>query len=1327
MKKKLLILSLITLILSFKSVAQNTEYGRWATNKGTLRVLYVFAEVIDDPAYSSINEPNWQAGQMPNNPNDYFDNEFTSAENIHGFMTDYFYQASCGQASDDPFIVLGDYVNQVIQIPYAQAGYYTYDKVISALDNLPGTDITTARGHTINSSDFDNWKDYSNGFQKINSQDEYIDMIMIIWRVNSQLSPGSSSGYVNVGSYTQSLKNKTGFNDYSEFVSHNSDAFKIMRHEFSHSLYGGNNFHTAGAGKGQRTFISSLGGYSNMSSWDNCSQSWNSWDRWRMGWKNSTKQHLISALDANNNNAEVNLESFSLQNNPNGGEYIIRDAGKTGDCIRIKLPYLTSPVANQYLWLENQAVLNRFNFSSSDRLGLYAYIQVGKDDKSFVNDYLPGNYLYFLPASGRHDFVYDFEQSMITVDPELQNPLTGYHFLMQHGLDTGNDGSIAGGTSELFLPQNVTIDGQTTTHYTTFGNSTDPFKLSGNSKLNISSNPTTATIQTYNFSSHDNSLESDNNVIFLNGLSVEILEENVDGDGAVKVKVRWDNFNIENDVRWTGNIKLSPNPFNPNPTTINPSYYALNVLGGKTVLLDRGLSPTREDNTGVDGNGKYLFTDPTNFTLLENSFMHLEENSNLIVDNGTTVTMENNTRLEVHSNSNVVVKNNSNLLVKAGSTLSLHPSANVIVESGSTITVEEGAIVYLGEAASFVVEETAKLIINSQNITLDGPTADFHIHGTLEVSDNATFQFQGAGFIQFFENCLVNMSANSTIRIIGSSKTDRKIRFNQNAEVIIPNGNLEFRNLKIIYETWSSLTQSSGTANFKYIHFDGNNNPFHYDGDDLSYFTLQNSTIDGGGNFGIKIKNASDFLSSIPIVRTNVFTDASFNVENFPEVNFFNNTFNNSSAEAVSIKDVNIVSSSMNKYQNSWIGILLENVTTSYFNGDQMKNNEYGIKGTLSNVFLRNSTKVFSNTYGVDLEGTPNFYSMLTCGDYGCVWINNNFTGVKGVNLLLNIDAQIHACNRGNCNDVIPNRFDGNTNYSFNICYDPNTTVTAINAKGNYWRSTLGVGSPPLSSNYKFSKVDSYNNCNNNIIPLIATNHALVLPYKCYPLIRVKNFILSQKQLAYADTVRMAINDIMPTWINVDSMLLTIPNIIPSCDMPYDQFDSTSESIGAHFTRGELNFLNSEYQQAMTLFTDIARIPLSESGNLTDQCRHLILVSEIMTRIVAIHKENEDLFNLNPSGMAIQTNSSSVSTSKLNKTPDKIIILPNPANKQISFFDKNNTLEHVRIHDLLGKEYFNGEYTTGMTVNIESWPSGIYLVDFISNDIKQTEKLFINK
>ena len=47
----------------------------------------------------------------------------------------------------------------------------------------------------------------------------------------------------------------------------------------------------------------------------------------------------------------------------------------------------------------------------------------------------------------------------------------------------------------------------------------------------------------------------DNRKIYLNGLCVRILEQRANGD--MKISIRWNDFNIKNNVRWCGDIVLN--------------------------------------------------------------------------------------------------------------------------------------------------------------------------------------------------------------------------------------------------------------------------------------------------------------------------------------------------------------------------------------------------------------------------------------------------------------------------------------------------------------------------------------------------------------------------------------------------------------------------------------------------------------------------------------------------------------------------------------------------------------------------------------------------
>ena len=296
--------------------AQNSENGSWLPVKGNIHVLVVFAEVTNDPAYESVSNDRWQAGQLPEQPDYYFDEEI-SKKAPKGFLTDYFYQASFGS-----YQVTGTYFPKLIQVDYQQAAYHSFDKVVHQV-NAWHAEPTNKNSFQPKLATLDQWTMTSQNQPKKFQADSLIDCIGVMWRVNSKMTTTSNSGYCSPGNQKKLLVGYKGVNCMSEFVSHANNADVILRHELSHALYGGNNFHTGGAGAGKRTFIPSVGGWSNLSSWDMTMASWNAWDRNRLGWKNPDKKFLTSAFqliknDASTNSAQALVEAYSAGSKPSG-------------------------------------------------------------------------------------------------------------------------------------------------------------------------------------------------------------------------------------------------------------------------------------------------------------------------------------------------------------------------------------------------------------------------------------------------------------------------------------------------------------------------------------------------------------------------------------------------------------------------------------------------------------------------------------------------------------------------------------------------------------------------------------------------------------------------------------------------------------------------------------------------------------------------------------------------------------------------------------------------------------------------------------------------
>src|SRR5574344_1695975 len=164
----------------------------------------------------------------------------------------------------------------------------------------------------------------------------------------------------------------------------------VITHEISHSLFGGNNFHTSGgnhrSSEGTMPFMNIQGGYGLMGGANSGLVSCNGYERWRMHWKHPDSPYYISARNSENEHsvcADICKENGEKQ-------FILRDFVTYGDAIRIKLPYKDSTITpQQYIWLEFHNILNNnkldfLQYSNTTCLnegttGIYAYYQIGRD------------------------------------------------------------------------------------------------------------------------------------------------------------------------------------------------------------------------------------------------------------------------------------------------------------------------------------------------------------------------------------------------------------------------------------------------------------------------------------------------------------------------------------------------------------------------------------------------------------------------------------------------------------------------------------------------------------------------------------------------------------------------------------------------------------------------------------------------------------------------------------------------------------------------------------------------------------------------------------
>ena len=174
----------------------------------------------------------------------------------------------------------------------------------------------------------------------------------------------------------------------------------------------------------------------------------------------------------------------------------------------------------------------------------------------------------------------------------------------------------------------------------------------------------------------------ENRFIWLNGLAIYIDYEynaSLNSHDAI-ISVQWDKYDIYKDVRWCGNIKLSPNDFDLD----EPS---LCIKPNKQVLLDRGKSPVRRNdppNWNIDL--PTPFTDATVFEALPQSHIKVQNGAEIRVRNGSLFWMKAGSKLEIEGDGKLIIEQGAHICIDPGAEIILHDAeSEIIMEEGSQI------------------------------------------------------------------------------------------------------------------------------------------------------------------------------------------------------------------------------------------------------------------------------------------------------------------------------------------------------------------------------------------------------------------------------------------------------------------------------------------------------------------------------------------------------------------------------------------------------------------------------------------------------------------
>ena len=760
MKKNFLI-SILFFSLLFSVQAQSHSWdGKGLSPTAHIRTLNIFVNVIYDehldtnnmftnttywgPVTDTLKEGINKLGTIPTYLLSLFDTAYVIG-NTNGCITRIF-----GESSFDALQISGDNVvvnvreSRVIADPtspefsYCQTSPFCYNKIkkvaIDVINEAGG--LKTIFGH-------DSLSDYS----LPGSQTLYYTNVLIrnITRAYGGISNGSGfSGItiqgLKIGNLYYSSQKGTlqciGDGNFS------TNPTGVVTHEIGHSLFGSNNFHTSGGnhrgGGCTMPWMNIQGGYGLMGAANSGLVSCNGYDRWRMHWKHPSAPYYISARNFFNS---ASLNSDISKENGNT-TFVLRDFVTYGDAIRIKLPYKDSTItSNQYIWLEfhdvgNNNKLDFFQFTNDPGIclhqgspGIYAYYQIGRDvlegTPQQVWDNINRDNLRIISSEGYWDYTqytlpYDtdfvctgWNKEKYYYVPEYSNAFCGYQdqetFIVPKDYDTdlGNtcdiDGNVIQYEIREYTARNMIKNGEPVTHNIMLnGDGLDAFY--SHRKLNMGTNPSTCNAKTY-YTSNDGSqkhltfetnADKNNTTTYLTGLSIEMKPV---GNGTQwRVTVRWNDYDIVNDARWTGKIVLKGTE-------------QVNLTRGNSITLAQNRTPAQRYRDSESG----YFAEPTQLTCEAGSIFTQQPQTTVVLTEKSRFVLDNGATYHLGDSAQILVQGQSTFTINPGADFTGGVASEIIVDSLSTFYVYD--TVRLCREARIIVRPGGKLIVDGGTLT----------------------------------------------------------------------------------------------------------------------------------------------------------------------------------------------------------------------------------------------------------------------------------------------------------------------------------------------------------------------------------------------------------------------------------------------------------------------------------------------------------------------------------------------------------------------------------------------------------------------------------
>ncbi len=542
--------------------------------------------------------------------------------------------------------------------------------------------------------------------------DQIVDYAIIVWR-NAGKAHGltttpkyGTGGWAGVP-YTDNIASADGkrytiANGFTHTDGMVGVQAPLFAHEFAHTFYSCPHYLLANGVVGQHFNATEGPG---MMGYYRSFFAANAWERWFNGWAELQANGVAADIQGANSLAAT------------GGVYTLRDYVTTGDMMRIKLPN-----SGQYLWLENHQGKSVFDnrvdmlldgqtpaqpFRASPR-GIVAMIEDASSDRNQPLDYGDDqgvNGLRVLSAQGNFDYTpsattsaynnHFFGLPLYNFTNPIANPFGGESQISRHRFDANHNDTI------LWNPTQGNTGGPRNEQQFSFvvngafedGALGPDIAFNVGQKLGISQPVPIFEHQ------HYDPVTRKLSPITVSGLSVELLSQDLN-TGAITIRVRYDDAQVDTDTRWTGDLVLAPGlsaGVSGANLTINKSGTPnrhLPTAAGDFINPTRVLCPagtTFYQNAGPldTGSSVSLEGDKTTFQLAGTAQLGAR---------GNTFTVGAGTLLELVSGSVFQLDARAQLTIAAGGTLLVHAGATI--QGDGTLTVERGAYICVEPGAT---------------------------------------------------------------------------------------------------------------------------------------------------------------------------------------------------------------------------------------------------------------------------------------------------------------------------------------------------------------------------------------------------------------------------------------------------------------------------------------------------------------------------------------------------------------------------------------------------------------------------------------------------